>query len=220
MTLPNTGFDSLEYWRTRHDQFKTDLKGVGNAGLDSEENERIYATIERYVSSLAAQLKTTRSAGSVLDLGCGIGMLAKPFIDNGLDYTGIDISSTAVAIASERHPAGRFRVGNIADVSGDEKFDIIIERTVFIHLIENAYWRATLQRVSGLLAPGGVFVMIDQLPTDEASAPRSATHVKFRLRQEYEAEFRAIGLRFDADLRAAIDQQLPLTPHTHFVTRA
>lgn len=217
MTAPNTSFDSLSYWRTRHDQYLTDAKGVGNVVLDSAHNERIYAAIEKYVAAIAARLKLN-GARRVLDLGCGIGMLANAFLANGLDYTGVDISRTAVDIASDKHPQGRFVVGNIAILPVSEPFDIVIERTVFIHLVEDAYWKSTLRQVKRSLAPNGMFIMIDQLPLDSASAPPSAAHVKFRHFSAYEQEFAQIGLRFNAQARAALIQHVALNENTHLVT--
>lgn len=219
MTAPSPSFDSLAYWRTRHEQYQTDAKGVGNAVYDTAHNERIYAAVEKYVGEIAAALKA-RGARSVLDLGCGIGMLANAFLSNGLAYTGVDISDTAVRIATERHPAARFLVGNIAELPFTDPFDIVIERTVFIHLVEDAYWQSTLRQVKRSLSPAGTFILIDQLPVDDATAPAPAAHVKFRRYQQYEAEFAQLGLRFNAELRAAIEPQVALNVNTHLVTHA
>jgi SAM-dependent methyltransferase len=217
MSDPKTSFDSLAYWRTRHDQYMTDSKGVGNAALATEENDRIYAAIEKYVAAIAAALKA-RGARNVLDLGCGIGMLAAAFLREGLHYTGVDISPTAVEIATGRHPQARFAVGNIADLPFAEPFDIVIERTVFIHLVEDAYWQSTLAQVKRSLSPGGVFILIDQLPRDVAIAPASAAHVKFRGYAEYEAAFARLGLRFAPELRPHVSGQVALNANTHLVT--
>jgi SAM-dependent methyltransferase len=217
MSSSSAPFDSLAYWRARHDEYMTDLKGVGNVTLTSIENERIYVAIDKYVAAIGGFLKQ-RGARRVLDLGCGIGMLANAFISNDLEYTGVDISETAIKIASEKHPDARFQVGNIADLPFAEPFDIIVERTVFIHLIEDAYWAKTLRQVKRTLAPKGVFILFDTLPKDEATAPQSAMHVRFRRLDEYEQQFSQIGLKFDDRVRADLCQQIALTANTHLVT--
>jgi SAM-dependent methyltransferase len=217
MTAPAPSFDSLSYWRTRHDRYLSDSKGVGNAALDTAHNDRIYAAIEKYVGDIAAHLKT-RGARRVLDLGCGIGMLANAFVAHGLEYTGVDISETAVGIASANHPRARFLVGNIASLPFTELFDIVIERTVFIHLVEDDYWKSTLRQVKRSLAPGGAFILIDHLPRDAASAPQSAAHVKFRLLDQYEREFAEVGLQFDPAVRTETARHVALNEHTHMAT--
>lgn len=219
MTTSKPDFDSLDYWRKRHEQYLTDTRGVGNVMLDAEQNERIYAAMDKYVGSIAAHLKE-RGAQRVLDLGCGIGMLANAFVSHGFEYTGVDISDTAVGIASKRNPKARFVVGNIADLPFVEPFDIVIERTVFIHLVKDEYWKSTLRQVKRSLAPRGVFILMDSLPKDQESAPQSAIHVKFRLLGQYEDEFMRIGLRFDPEMRAEIARHVPLNENTHIASHA
>jgi SAM-dependent methyltransferase len=101
-----------------------------------------------------------------------------------------------------------------------EPFDIIIERTVFIHLVEDDYWRSTLRQVKRSLAPDGRFILIDRLPKDVQSAPQSAAHVKFRLLSQYEEEFARTGLRFDPDARAEITRHVSLNENTHIAIHA
>jgi SAM-dependent methyltransferase len=217
MTDASTPFDPVAYWRARHDQYLSDSTGVGNVALDAVQNERIYAAIEQYVGAIAGSLKA-RGARRVLDLGCGIGMLAGAFVRHDLEYIGVDVSATAIEIASAKHPRARFTVGDIASLPFSDTFDIVIERTVFIHLIDESIWQSALRQVKRSLAPEGVFILIDQLPLDAASAPSAAAHVKFRLREQYEREFAAIGLRFDPSLRAEVARHVALSEHTHMIT--
>lgn len=212
-------FNSLEYWRSRHNQYFTDTKGVGNAALDTAQNNLIYDSVSKYIGSLAAVLRSF-GAQSVLDLGCGIGMLAHAFISNGYKYTGVDISETAINIASARAPDARFHVGNIADLSIQDQFDVIIERTVFIHLVEDEYWRSTLAQAERALSSNGVFILIDHLPKDVDSVPESASHVKFRLMHQYDHEFDKLGLKFDQVFRSQIEEYVKLGEHTHIIRRS
>src|SRR5687767_3674496 len=135
----NIQIDSLAYWRARHQQYRDDPRGVGNVSLDASENERIYRATIAYIESLVMHLEREKPV-RVLELGCGTGMLVSAFTRTGCEYTGIDISEQAVEIARAKHPGARFQVGNIAALGLNELFDIIIERTVFIHLVEDDYW--------------------------------------------------------------------------------
>lgn len=213
----NQPFNSLTYWRMRHEKYLLDPKGVGNAVLDTEENERIYRAVDGYIGALVANMvlkKPTR----VLELGCGIGMLAGAFIRTGCNYTGVDISEKAIEIARDKHPSGNFEVANIAELPFSGTFDLIIERTVLIHLVEDDYWSSVIKEVKRLLAPDGVFVLIDHLPESQDEVPGKGEHVKFRLYNEYVKALNGVGLGFNADLRRVLATKMPLSPHTYFVT--
>lgn len=212
-------FDSVAYWRARHEQYLSDLQGVGNVSLDANDNQRIYKAIDAYVETLVRAI-AVRSGGRVLDLGCGIGMLADAFLRSGLDYTGVDVSDAALTIARERHPRGRFEVADIAQLPMQGTFDLIVERTVFIHLVEQSRWQSVLAEVKRLLADSGVFILIDNIPTQNNDAPQDATHVRFRRRADYETEFARLGLAFDPELRDRVAAAISLSPHTHFVTHS
>lgn len=214
-----TDFDSLAYWCNRHDKYMADPRGVGHVSYSEEENARIYAAIDAYIAQLVTVLPVTMPARA-LDLGCGTGMISDAFIRTGCIYTGVDISPTAVDIARAKHPNGSFLVSNIADLSLAEPFNIIIERTVFIHLVEDGYWRAVLGEVKRLLSPGGVFILMDSLPETTNESPKGGAHVKFRLRSEYAAAFGAVGLKIDDQLREAVARKLKLSPTTHLVTHS
>src|SRR5580658_9084067 len=52
---------------------------------------------------------------SVLEVGCGSGVLAEMLIADGLAYDGFDFSPVAVDKALARNPEGRFYVGDASD---------------------------------------------------------------------------------------------------------
>lgn len=70
----------------------------------------------------------------VLDVGCGVGVLANKYAN----YTGIDVSSVAISHATRRAPHGRFVVGGFSDLKQfeAEKFDAVFCFDVLEHLPE------------------------------------------------------------------------------------
>ncbi len=98
----------------------------------------------------------------VLDVGCGVGRLARTLHAKCATYTGVDISESMVAEARRRHGdlAGvRFIVGDgltLPPAACDQTYDFIISLAVFIHcpadvvasIVKSAYQQ---------LAPGGEF---------------------------------------------------------------
>jgi SAM-dependent methyltransferase len=52
--------------------------------------------------------------GTVVDLGCGSGILASVLVDAGYDVLGIDVSDAMIALARSRAPKATFTVGSFA----------------------------------------------------------------------------------------------------------
>ena len=60
-------------------------------------------------------------SGDVLDVGCGIGLLAKEIPADS--YLGVDTDTTSLSIANAQNPAHSFQVNLPND---DQKFDTIV----------------------------------------------------------------------------------------------
>lgn len=57
---------------------------------------------------------------SVLEVGCGSGVLAEMLIASGVSYQGFDFSPVAIQKAQQRIPEGKFFVGDAADPAAYE----------------------------------------------------------------------------------------------------
>lgn len=102
------------------------------------------------------------SPGRVVDLGCGTGRLAKPMIERGHQYVGIDLSDEMLAAAREANPAAEFRNANLVDLLGipDASFDwaaCLFSTLGMIRGDENR--RAALRACHRILKPGGAVVL-------------------------------------------------------------
>jgi len=88
----------------------------------------------------------------VLEIGCGTGMFTDMFAASGAQITAVDISEELLERARARGiPNARFLARRFEDCEVEGPFDAVIGSSVLHHLdIEDA-----LQRVFGLLAPGG-----------------------------------------------------------------
>lgn len=114
----------------------------------------VYPILERYASG-----------GSILDLGCGSGNTANELApDSHSDYTGVDISDAAVAMAARRAKEnGRaaktsFFQSDIEDYVPTRKHDVILFRDS-IYYVPSPKLKATLDRYTHYLEPEGVFVV-------------------------------------------------------------
>ncbi|HEX6135397.1 MAG TPA: class I SAM-dependent methyltransferase [Longimicrobiales bacterium] len=80
-------------------------------------------------------LEHVRPAGTVLDLGCGMGdPIARYLLDRGYHVLGVDTSATLVEMARTRLPGAEWLVADMRRLHLDRRFDGIIAWDSFFHL--------------------------------------------------------------------------------------
>ena len=101
---------------------------------------------------------------AVLDLCCGSGEAAAPWLEAGYRVTGLDISPRALALAAQRHPA-MTRVEGLAEDPplADGSF-AAIQLSVALHEFPRSDREAVLRSCLRLLQPGGSLVVVDLHP--------------------------------------------------------
>jgi demethylmenaquinone methyltransferase/2-methoxy-6-polyprenyl-1,4-benzoquinol methylase len=104
------------------------------------------------------------SGASVLDLCCGSGEAAAPWLDAGFRVTGLDVSPLALELAAQRHPSME-RVEGLAEDPplSDGSFDAI-QLSVALHEFPRREREMVLQQCLRLLRPGGWLVVVDLHP--------------------------------------------------------
>ncbi len=98
---------------------------------------------------------------SVLDIGCGGGLLCEPMCRLGAEVTGIDPSdkniNTASVHAEEQNLAITYRAITAEELAAEgARFDIILNMEVIEHVADPAAFTATS---AALLKPGGLMFM-------------------------------------------------------------
>jgi len=103
-------------------------------------------------------------AAEVLDLCCGSGEAAAPWIAAGFNVTGLDVSPRALDLAQIRHPRMQ-RVEGLAEQPPlePERFDAI-QLSVALHEFPRDARQEVLQACLRLLRPGGWLVLVDLHP--------------------------------------------------------
>ncbi|QNI59304.1 demethylmenaquinone methyltransferase / 2-methoxy-6-polyprenyl-1/4-benzoquinol methylase [Synechococcus sp. BIOS-U3-1] len=100
----------------------------------------------------------------VLDLCCGSGEAAAPWLAAGFDVTGLDLSPLALALAARRHPSLK-RVEGLAEEPPlqDGSF-CAIQLSVALHEFPRRERELVLRQSLRLLKPGGWLVIVDLHP--------------------------------------------------------
>ncbi|WP_170333366.1 class I SAM-dependent methyltransferase [Ruegeria arenilitoris] len=120
----------------------------------------------RWLARFTASLKP---GDHVLDLGCGAGdPIARWFMAEGFDVTGVDFSEAMLTIARERWPEGDWRYADMREFELDQKFDGIIAWNSFFHLTADEQ-KACIARMSHHLRPGGMLMLTVGPSEGEAS---------------------------------------------------
>jgi 2-polyprenyl-3-methyl-5-hydroxy-6-metoxy-1,4-benzoquinol methylase len=112
--------------------------------------------LARY-SLIAGYYAYLKPTGSVMDVGCGEGILQHHLVPFGYRYyLGIDLSQTALAMAAA-HADGRteFRYADVESWKPDRKFDVIIFNEM-LYYCSNPF--DVVRRLADSLEPDGIMI--------------------------------------------------------------
>src|SRR4249920_1412740 len=91
----------------------TGFYGAEQAGIHHREFGRLAG---RAADLLTRELVAAGLAsGTVVDLGCGSGILARRMTDAGYDVLGVDVSAAMLDLARQEAPRARFVQGSLLD---------------------------------------------------------------------------------------------------------
>ena len=113
------------------------------------------------LEALQAQLKP---GAAVLDLCCGSGEAAAPWLAEGYAVTGLDVSPRALDLAAQRHPALQRVEGLAEDPPLDDASFSAIQMSVALHEFPRSDRKRVLRSALRLLEPGGWLVLVDLHP--------------------------------------------------------
>ncbi len=110
-------------------------------------------------------------ARSVIDVGCGTGVLARRLVARGLEVIGVDPSSAMLGVA-ERQPGAdsvRWIRGTATDLPSTTSADAaVMTGNVAQVFIEDDDWADTLVAIASALVPGGHLVFETRVPARRA----------------------------------------------------
>ncbi|KZR76501.1 class I SAM-dependent methyltransferase [Prochlorococcus marinus] len=117
----------------------------------------------RSLGLTALQDKISKGA-PVLDLCCGSGETAAPWIEAGFAVTGLDLSPKALALAAERTPQLQCIEGMAEKPPLNTNQFAAIQISLALHEFSSEERQQVLKACKRLLQPGGWLVLIDLHP--------------------------------------------------------
>jgi cyclopropane fatty-acyl-phospholipid synthase-like methyltransferase len=99
-----------------------------------------------------------KPGGSVLDVGCGVGIAMNVLSKKGLTVSGIEISPKMAEFAKKRNPGANVITGDLLGTEFDHKFDAVLA-FAFIHLFPKAEVPKIFEKIRSVLKPGGVALL-------------------------------------------------------------
>ena len=98
-------------------------------------------------------------ARSVLEVGCGTGQLARRFLIDGYNYTGIDVSMSMLEYACKELPSHLFHEMDMRNIDLSSTFDaVIITARSISYILSNNDVMATFRSIKKVLKNGGVLM--------------------------------------------------------------
>lgn len=192
----------VRYWEQRAGRFAT--RGDGLAAVCSYGMPALYNRMIDLCQRLAlARWLDVRPGTRVLDVGCGIGRWSCRLAARGAIVTGVDLSPTMVAEAQRRAAARGvadrclFLAQDLAGLSLDGRFDLILGVTVLQHILQPAALRAAVERLASHLTADGTLILLEAAP-ERAVTSCDSPIFRARQRAEYTRLFESCGFRVQA----------------------
>ena len=137
---------------------------------DVDYRELVRAAYNRCAMDYAQQRRITPGAelsfitdrltpgSKILDVGCGAGIPVSQFLARTFSLTGIDISSTMIALAKENVPAAKFVIADVAKTEFPAcRFDAIVSFYAIFHIPRQEHLNL-FRRFAQWLRPGGLLL--------------------------------------------------------------
>lgn len=148
-----------EYWNKNVSNWKIATTEVGSPAFFSETEHYRFSKLEY----LARRVDFNGYSGKkLLDIGCGLGNDLSRFIAGGAIGIGIDISPTAIELATKnlsqrKLPAELIQMDGESMSFEDNSFDVVYCHTV-LHFTPNP--NALIQEIHRVLKPGGKAILM------------------------------------------------------------
>lgn len=182
--------------------------GEDQASIHHREFGDLAATAAELV--LAELRAAGHLAGTVVDLGCGSGILARAVTDAGYRVVGVDLSADMVELARAVAPKAELRVASVHDVEIPPAVAVTAIGEVLNYATDARAGLAALaalaRRAHDALEPGGLLVFDVALPGRHGSTARRTV---FHDREDWSLAMEAVEEGDRLDRRIVVFRRTP-----------
>ena len=155
-------YDSSAYWRSR-------AKGDGESRVlwKNEEYNRLYRDVQR--SFIEPYIRALKEGDWVLDIGCGIGRVAKMMahMNPKINIDAVDFPEMVEVAVKENKGSNIRYIASSAEAYYDakKKYSLILSSACFSAIRHVPTMERAIENCVRMLAPGGYIIMMDPFHT-------------------------------------------------------
>lgn len=136
----------------------SDMAPAGSPPVAQTWDPNLYDSRHSFVYTMVGdmlKLLDAQPGESIVDLGCGTGVLTAEIAKSGANVTGFDLSPEMIAQARKNFPQLCFEVADAAEFTVDEPVDAVFSNAA-LHWVRRS--EEAVQAIALALRPGGRFV--------------------------------------------------------------
>ena len=180
-----------------------DFAGQGHDFFIRVKADELIASCERQLGSLEGR--------SVLDVGCGVGLMSGYVGKHFAELRGIDIAPGVVERAAEHVPGGAFDVYDGQRIPfEDQSFDVVFTVCV-LHHVPPAQWTSLVSEMARVLKPGGLLYIFEHNPYNPLTR-RAVSNCPFDADAKLLSRSRSAALVKSAGLSASEERYVLFFP--------
>lgn len=147
-----------------------DFAGQGHDFFIRVKADELVESCDRQLGSLESR--------SVLDVGCGVGLMSRYVGERFGELQGIDIAPGVVERAAEHCPTGNFQLYDGQQIPFEEQTFHVVFTVCVLHHVPPARWTSLVAEMARVLKPGGLLYIFEHNPYNPLTR-RAVNHCPF-----------------------------------------
>ena len=197
------GFEEYKQSYVAEVEQSIDFAGQGHDFFIRVKADELVASCDRQLGNLKQR--------SVLDLGCGVGLMSRYVGEHFGELHGVDIAPGVVKRAASHFPEGKFQLYDGKRIPfEDETFDVAFTVCV-LHHVPPEQWASLVAEMARVLKPGGLLYIFEHNPYNPLTR-RAVSNCPFDADATLLTRSRSTALLRSAGLDAAEERYVLFFP--------